>query len=86
MQFLKASLGSLVKDLKDDGFKHSSKELLKFVKQKGFCLYKYMDSFEKSNESLPSKDKVYKSLTGKSICNKDYEHAVKVLNVYDMKK
>ena len=45
-----------------------------------------MDSFEKFNESLSSKDKSYKSLTGKSICDKDYEHAVKVLNAYDMKK
>lgn len=61
-QFLSFSFDSLVKNLKKNDFLYASQEfdneLLELVKQKGYR-YEYMDSFEKFNKRLPSKDKFY---------------------------
>ena len=61
-QFLSFSFDSLVKNLKKNDFLYASQEfdnqLLELVKQKGYR-YEYMDSFEKFNKMLPSKDKFY---------------------------
>ena len=38
-----------------------------------------MSRFEKFEEKLPSKEKFYSFLTGKEICDKDYEHAVECI-------
>ena len=40
-------------------------DVLDLVKQKGFFLYKYINSFEMFKENLPSKEKFHGSLTGK---------------------
>ena len=40
-------------------------DVLDLVKQKGFFLYKYINSFEMFQENLPSKEKFHGSLTGK---------------------
>ena len=49
IHFMNSNLDALVKNLSDNDFKHLSQEfsgnLLKLVKQKGVCPYKYMDSF-----------------------------------------
>ena len=41
-----------------------------------------MSDFEKSKEELPSKEKFYKSLTGKNIRDKKYEHLLQVWNKF----
>ena len=68
-QFLSYSLDSLVKNLGKDDFKYLSQEfdnnVLDLVKQKTFHPYENMSNFEKFKEELPSKKKVYSSLTGK---------------------
>ena len=60
-QFLNSSLDSLVKYLKEDGFKYLSEEFnknkLDLVKQKGFYPFEYVSDFEKSKEELPRKKK-----------------------------
>ena len=43
-----------------------------------------MSGFEKYEEKLPSKDKVY-NLTGKEITYKDYKHTLKLWNMFQMK-
>ena len=62
-----ASLNSLVKNLSADDFKYLSQELdnnvLDLAKQKGFYRYEYMSDFEKFKEDLPSKEKLYSSLS-----------------------
>ena len=72
-----------------DDFKYLRQEfdsnVLDLVKQKGFYLYEYMSDFGKFEGKLPSKEKFYSSLTSKIISDKDYEHAVKVWNVFKMK-
>ena len=55
--------------------------VLNLVKQKGFYPYEYMTDFEKFKEQLPSVEKFYRSLTGKKISGKEYDH---VLNVWNM--
>ena len=44
-----------------------------------------MFGFEKFKEELASKEKFYSSLTGKTISDKEYEHALKVWNKFEMK-
>ena len=46
--------------------------------QKGVYPYDFMDSFDKFNEKLPSKEKFYSVLNDKHISDKDYEHAKEV--------
>ena len=82
-QFMNSSLEKLLKNLSDNYFKHLSKqfnpEQIKLVKQKGVYPYEYMISFEKfSEDKLPDKEHLYKSLKNKHISEKDYLHAVKI--------
>ena len=44
-----------------------------------------MIGFEKFKEELASKEKFYSSSTDKTISDKEYEHAVKVWNKFEMK-
>ena len=63
-------------------------DLCKFVLllRKGFYPYEYMDSWERSDEtSLPDKKAFYSELNLKDITDKDYEHAQKVWEVFEMK-
>ena len=46
--------------------------------------YEYMDSFKKF-KGLPSKDKVYNSMTRYEISDKNYEHFVSVLKKFEIK-
>ena len=59
--------------------------VLDLVKQKRFYPYKYMREFEKFKEELPSTETFYSSLTDIKVGGKNYEHAVKVLNAFEMK-
>lgn len=56
-----------------------------YYKKSGFFPYHYCDSFEKCNESLPSKDKSYNILTNQQIGYEDYEQQVVMIKVSRMK-
>ena len=88
-QFLRLSLDSLVKNLNKDDFKCLSQEfdnnLLDLVKQKEFYHYVYMSDFEKFKKELTSKENFYSSLTGKRNSDKEYDHALKVWNKFEIK-
>ena len=43
-----------------------------------------MTDFKRFEEQLPSKEKLYSSLTGKKISNKKYDHILKVWNKFEM--
>ena len=45
----------------------------------------YMSDFEKFERELPSKEKFYSSLTGKTISDKGCEHILKVCTKFEMK-
>ena len=86
MQFMNSSLGSLVKNLSDNGFKYLSQEfsgnLLKLVKQKGVCPYDYTDSFKKLfDKKLPD----FSLFKNKCISEKDYLHENDIWNMLKMK-
>ena len=90
MQFMKDSLDDLVKNLDDRNFNYLSREYssrgLELIKQKGVYPYEYMDSFKKFDEcELPSKDKFYSSLKSKGISDEDYERAINVWNISNIK-
>ena len=54
--------------------------------RKGVYPHKYMDGWEKSEEtSLPSKDAFYSRLYMKGISDQDYEHAQQVWNTMEKK-
>ena len=87
--FPSSSLDSLLKNLAKDDFKYLNQEfnnnVLDLVKQKGFYPYKYISDFEKFKEQLPRKEMFCSFLTGKKIIDKEYEHVVKVSNIFEMK-
>ena len=88
-QFLSSSLDSLVKkNSSKDDFKYLSQEfdnnILDLVQQKVFYPYEYMTDFKRFKEQLPSKEKLYSSLTGQKISNKEYDHILKVWNKFEM--
>ena len=87
-QFLSSSLDSLVKNSSKDDFKYLSQEfdnnILDLVQQKVFYPYEYMTDFKRFKEQLPSKEKLYSSLTGKKISNKKNDHILKVWNKFEM--
>ena len=62
-------------------------DLNKFVLllRKGAYPYKYMDSWERFNETLPDKKAFYSKLNLEDITDKDYEHAQKVWEVFGIK-
>ena len=63
-------------------------DLNKFVLllRKGVYPYEYMDSWEKFNEtSLPDKKAFYSKLNLEDITDKDYAHAQKVWEVFEIK-
>ena len=53
--------------------------------RKGVYPYDYMDSFEKFNHKLPSKEDFYSILNDQHISNEDYEHAQNVWNKFSLK-
>ena len=90
MEFMKASLDSLVKNLRDRCFKYFSEEyigkLLKLVKEKGVYPYEFMDSFKRFNEDkLPDKCEFFSSLKDKCVNKEEYDRAINVWNVFKIK-
>ena len=79
MQFMNRSLHALVGNLGSKDFKCSSEafrddEQLELVKCKGVYPYEWVDSLKKFNWScLPSKERFFSSLKGKSISDEEYD-------------
>ena len=89
-KFMATSLDSLVNNLAEEAFNNLKRyytgDELSLVKRKGVYPYEYMDSLERFKENkLPSKKSFYSRLTGEDISNKDYEHALNVWDVFEMK-
>lgn len=88
-QFMSSSLEKLVSNLPKESLKYTSKsfkgEKLDLMVRKGVYPYDYMDSFEKFNHKLPSKEDFYGILNDQHISNEDYEHAQNVWNKFSLK-
>lgn len=93
LQFLPASLESLVENLAQDGmeaFPHllsecDTNEEATLLLRKGVYPYEYMDSFDKFEETeLPPKEQFYSSIKQEHISDEDYEHAQNVFQTFDM--
>ena len=72
-----------------DKLKYTSKifkdKKLDLMARKGVYPYDYMDSFEKFNSPLPTKEDFYSILNNKHISAEDYEHAKNVWNTFSLK-
>jgi len=89
-KFMSSSLASLVANLKHDDFehlkKHYSEKQLNLLLRKGVFPYDYFNDVSVLNETfLPPTEKFYSSLTKKGISDKDYEHAQKVWQEFNIK-
>ena len=88
-QFMSSSLDKLVSNLPKEALKYTSQtyknEKLDLMSQKGVYPYDFMDSFEKFNEKLPSKEDFYSILNDEHISDKDYAHAQNVWNTFNLK-
>ena len=58
---------------------------LDLMARKGVYPYDYMDSFEKFNSPLPTKEDFYSILNNKDISKKDYQHVKNVWNKFNLK-
>ncbi|XP_041361970.1 uncharacterized protein LOC121377941 [Gigantopelta aegis] len=94
LQFLNASLETLVTNLKADGsdkFTQLTKEFsdeqkISLLLRKGVYPYDFMDDESKFNMSqLPAQAEFYNSLTDSDISDEDYEHAHQVWTTFDLK-
>ena len=70
-------------------YRFCNKDINKFILllRKGVYPYEYMDSWERFNEtSLPPKESFYSELNLEDISDKDYLHAQKVWDVFEIKE
>ena len=85
-QFMSSSLETLVNNMPKESFKYTSEVFegkeFDLMIRKGVYPYDYMDSFDKFNEKLPSKEEFYSLLNDEHISDKDYEHAQNVWNTF----
>ena len=90
-KFMSSSLDSSVNNLAKGGhefwgFEKRSPKQKELLIRKGVYPYEYMDSWDKFEEKrLPSKDEFYSKLNMSGISKKDYQHACKVWNEFDLK-
>ena len=88
-QFMSSSLEKLVSNLPIKSLKYTSQifkgEKLDLMARKGVYPYDYMDSFDKFNEKLPTKEDFYSILNDEHISNEDYKHAQNVWNTFSLK-
>ena len=87
-QFMSSSLESLVSNLQKEAFKYTSEEFkneeLELMTRKGVYPYDWMDSFEKFDYQLPSKNDFYSQLYDQHISDEDYKHVQKVWETFNM--
>ena len=88
-QFMSSSLEKLVSNMPKKSFKYTSEVFegkeFDLMVRKGVYPYDYMDSFDKFNEKLPSKEEFYSLLNDEHISDEDYEHAQNVWNTFSLK-
>ena len=88
-QFMSSSLDKLVSNLPKESLKYTSQkfkgEKLDLMSQKGVYPYDFMDSFDKFNEKLPSKEDFYSILNDEHITDDQYKHAQNVWNTFNLK-
>ena len=89
MQFMSSSLDKLVSNLPTEAFNYINKEFknekFDLMRKKGIYPYDYMDSFDKFNEQLPSKEDFYSILNDEHITYEAYQHAKKVWKTFKIK-
>ena len=78
-QFMSSSLEKLVSNLPREAFKYTTQKFkgnkLDLMVRKGVYPYEYMDSFDKFNEKLPTKENFVSIMNTGHITDQDYEHA-----------
>ena len=88
-QFMSSSLDKLVSNLPKESLKYTSKkfkgEKLDLMAQKGVYPYDYMDSFDKFDEKLPTKEDFYSILNKQHISDDEYKHAQNVWSTFSLK-
>ena len=88
-QFMSQSLSSLVNNLPTEAFKYTSQKFknkkFELMKQKGVYPYDYMDSFDKFNETLPTKEDFFSIMNNEHITDEDYKHAQNVWDTFNLK-
>ena len=88
-QFMSSGLEKLVSNLPRESLKYTSKKFkgkkLDLMAKKGVYPYDFMDSFEKFNEKLPSKEDFYSILNDEHISDEDYKHAQNVWDTFMLK-
>ncbi|KAL9954736.1 hypothetical protein ACROYT_G042310 [Oculina patagonica] len=88
-QFMSSSLEKLVSNLPRESLKYTSNmfkgKKLNLMMRKGVYPYDYMDSFNKFNEGLPTKEDFYSILNNEHISDKDYKHVRNVCKTFKLK-
>ena len=88
-QFMSSSLDKLVSNLPRESLKYTSEifkdNKLDLMARKGVYPYDYMDSFDKFNCQLPTKEDFYSILNDEHISDEDYNHAKDVWNTFNLK-
>ena len=88
-QFMGSSLEKLVSNLPKESLKYTSKIFkgtkIDLMSKKGVYSYDFMDSFDKFDEKLPTKEEFYSILNDEHISDEDYKHAQKVWNTFNCK-
>ena len=88
-QFMSSSLDKLVSNLPKESLKYTSQkfkgEKLDLMSQKGVYPYDFMDSFNKFDEKLPSKEDFHSILNDEHITDDQYKHAQNVWNTFNLK-
>ena len=87
-QFMSSSLEKLVSNLPREAFKYTSQlykgKELDLMTRKGVYPYDFMDSIDKFNTGLPSKEEFYSILNDEHISDEDYQHAQNVWNTFKL--
>ena len=89
-QSISLSLDKLISNLPKEDLKYTSEEFtgkeLSLMSQKDVYPYDYMDCFKKFNQTeLPTKEQFYSVLNDQHITNREYDHARKVWETFNIK-
>ena len=88
-QFMSSGLEKLVSNLPRKSLKYTSQKFkgkkLDLMARKGVYPYDHMDSFDKFNEKLPTKEEFYSVLNNEHISDEDYKNAQNVWNTFSLK-
>ena len=88
-QFMSSGLEKLVNNLPRKSLKYTSQKFkgkkLDLMARKGVYPYDHMDSFDKFNEKLPTKEEFYSALNNEHISDEDYKNVHNVWNTFSLK-